>query len=289
MRVEEPLHAVVVRQRVQSIGPFIRAKQRACECLVWVGQGHQHEMAAGPNVQPVGFHLEVAVRTGQHGHFLVAVRQVPLLEVKPVVARHAAAYGAECPVGPKQAVHRHVQRRSLALQVKRHAAFATCVAEAFVVKFKPHVGHGLGAFHQDAVESGTRHRVDALPLHAVRLVGAGAVDGVHAAAGDGQRNFTHRIGNARQFQGFPPSVAQREVDASSRRQLEVAGVWPAFVYDHVVAAVAQHAGPQAADEAGTDHGHLSHGLQPLRPGPGPSRQANRPHLPPPRSSGSVRP
>ena len=289
MRVEEPLHAVVVRQGVQAVGPFVRAKQGAGERLVRIGQGHQHEVASGPDVQPVGFHLEVAVRTGQHGHLLVAMRQVALLKVKPIVARHAAADSAECPVGPKQAVHRHVQGRSLALQVKRHTAFATGVAQAFVVKFKPHVGHGLGTFHQDAVESGAGHRVDALPLHAVRLVGSGAVDGVHAAAGDGQCDLTHRISHARQFQSFPPSVAQREVDASSCRQLEVAGVWPAFVNDHVVAAVAEHAGPQAADEAGTDHGHLSHGLQSLRPGPGPSRQANRPRLPHPRSSGSVRP
>ena len=289
MRVEERHHGLVVVEVVQAVRTFERPKQRAGKRAVRVGQRHEHEGAARPNVQPVLFHLECAVGAGKHRDLLVAVGQVPVLEIEAVVPHHAAPDRAEGAVRPENAVDRHVQGLAVRLEVQGGPVRTGRVALAPVPKRKPNVGQRLGGLHENAVQARPGHGIDALAFEPVRLEGARAVDRVHAPATDGQGNFPNAIGHACDFERLPASVAQGEVDAPASVQGSFARVGSTLVDDHVVAAVAEHARPKAPDKTRTDDSHLTHGPPLLWPRPGPNRRSGPPRLRFPHSNESVRP
>ena len=270
---------------VQPILAFVGPKQRARERLVWIGQGHEHERATGPDVETVFFHLEGPIGSWKHGDLLVAVGQVALLKIEAVVAHHPSSDCAEGSVCAKDSVDLHVKGLALMLEVERDPVVVLGVAFATVVKFKPHVGHGLGRLHKDAVESCPRHRVNALTVEAIGLEGAGAVHRVHPSSANRQSDLANKVRHPCDLEGFPSAVAQGQIDASSAVQWSQTRVRASLVHHDLVSAVAQHARPKAAHQARAHHGHLSHVRQWLWPGPDRGPRSDRPRLQCPRSNG----
>ena len=88
----------------KAIRPVERGKEGTGEGPVWIGQGHQHEVPPGPNVERFGIDGEPAVFPRRHGDFLVAVGEVGLAEVEPVALHHPLTDGAEGPIGAEQPV-----------------------------------------------------------------------------------------------------------------------------------------------------------------------------------------
>ena len=250
-------------ESVQSVGTVVRSEYGARKGAVGVGQSHQHELAARPDVQGVCLHLELAVSRGTHLNFLVAVGQIPLGKIKTVRAHQPVPDRTERPVCPEDPVKRLrvclvpavVQRQFVGLQIDVDAAVVKPVGDLCVF---------LRFFHQQAVEQGPRDRVNALrivkfPLRfwqAVRLACEGAVRSVHGAVGDGKGDFTDRASDAGFLEGAPSPVAQGEVDAAA--SFVRSGPWVRSAFEHVnmVPALREHQRPKAPHQAGADYGHF---------------------------------
>ncbi len=229
---------------IKAQGAFHGEEEGAGEAAVRIGEGDEHVLAAGPNVQGFTFDLMAAVGARGNVQLFVPVVNVLLLVVEAVAALELRAHLGKSAIRGKNsfalggdvAVFGGKGGRT-SLDIGIHTGMA---------KVDIHMGMGFRGLDHESIQTSARYRVNGLVFLSVGLKAQVARDVVHDASVHRDGFFPNRLRHAHLFQGRPAAVTQGQVDGTPFRLARLAGVGAAFVHVDGVATFGQIQRPQGA-------------------------------------------